>query len=525
MIDAKDEARDATILERVPSGIPGLDVILGGGFFRGGVYMVLARPGAGKTILANHICFRHVAAGGRSLFVTLLTESHGRMLAQMRNMGFFDATVVGQGLLYLAGYQAIAESGLKGLLTLIRKVVRDQKTTFLVIDGLVTAGALAESQLEMKKFIHELQAFADMVGCTSLLLTGDNKNGAEYAQRTMVDGLVALHLDSVGMEVARSIEIEKFRGSGFLMGRHLFELTDGGVVVHPRTEILLGRKSWERPGGPREAPLAFGIESLDALVGGGLMPGSITMLLGAPGTGKTLLGLNFLTGAREDEPGLYFGFFETADELARKADSTRSDLARRLERGLVEVLWHPPINGTADALAAELIARVKERGVRRLFVDGLGGFRNALVYPEREQRFFAALCNELRAIGLTTVVAEETRDLFGADVKPSSDLVAMLDNLLHLRHVELRARLRRLVSVVKMRQATSDPSLREFSIGEHGIKVSPTFDSAEAILTGIARATPPAPAISKPTRGRGGASSKTAARKSAKSRKRPRRKS
>ena len=95
----------------------------------------------------------------------------------------------------------------------------------------------------------------------------------------------------------RSIEIEKLRGCAFLMGRHLFEITDAGVVIHPRTEMLLGRKAWERSG-TAEAPLAFGIESLDELVGGGLMPGSITMLLGAPGTGKTLLGAQLPHGSR-----------------------------------------------------------------------------------------------------------------------------------------------------------------------------------------------------------------------------------
>ncbi len=490
MSEADDGNSGPTTLERVPTGVPGLDVILRGGFFRGGVYMVLARPGAGKTILGNQICFRHVEAGGRALFVTLLTESHGRMLAQMRNLEFFDPKVIGKALSYLAGYQALAEGGLKGLLTLVRKVVRDQKTTLLVLDGLVTAGAVAESHVEMKKFIHELQALADMVGCTTLLLTGDNRNGDEYAQRTMVDGLVALHFDLVGMEVARSIEVQKLRGGGFLMGKHLFEITDAGVVVHPRTEVLLGHKTWARPG-RRASPLAFGIESLDKLVGGGLIAGSMTMLLGAPGTGKTLLGLTFLTGARDKEPGLYFGFFETRDELIRKADGTASDLGRRAKAGLVEIRWQPPIHGTADALAEDLVARIKARGVKRLFVDGLAGFRNALVYPEREQQFFGALFNELRALGVTTVLAEETRDLFGAEIKASSDLVAMLDNVVFLRHVELRAQLRRLVSVVKMREGTSDPSLREFSIGAHGIEVSPTFDSAEAILTGVARMAAP----------------------------------
>ena len=194
-----------------------------------------------------------------------------------------------------------------------------------------------------------------------------------------------------------------------------------------------------------------------------------------------------------------------------------------MNANVVEIQWQPPIGGTADALAADLIAGVKGRSVKRLFIDGLGGFRNTLIYPEREQRFFSALFNELRALGVTTVLAEETRDLFGAEVKTSSDLVAMLDNVIFLRHVELRARLRRLVSVVKMREGTSDASLREFSISEQGIEVSPTFDSAEALLSGIARTAPPPPAYSSPKSARSGAASQGKRRQGAKGGKRRRR--
>ena len=121
------------------------------------------------------------------------------------------------------------------------------------------------------------------------------------------------------------------------------------------------------------------------------------------------------------------------------------------------------------------------------------------------------------------MLAEETRDLFGAEIKASSYLVAMLDNVIFLRHVELRARLRRLVSVVKMREGAGDPSLREFSIGEHGIEVSPTFDSAEAILTGIARMAPHLPGESKPTGAKHRASSHVDRPGGAKSGKRRRR--
>jgi circadian clock protein KaiC len=76
--------------DRMPSSIPGLDDILLGGFVQNGLYIVQGRPGSGKTILANQICYAHVAGGGRALYVTLLSEQHERMLAHLSNLSFFD---------------------------------------------------------------------------------------------------------------------------------------------------------------------------------------------------------------------------------------------------------------------------------------------------------------------------------------------------------------------------------------------------------------------------------------------------
>ena len=479
MTDTDDSMPGA--LERVPSGLAGLDTILHGGFLRGGVYMVLARPGAGKTILGNQICFGHVASGGRAVVLTLLTESHSRLLAQLRPMRFFDPACIGSTLSYVAGFNALEKDGLKGLLALLRKVVRDHKATILVIDGLVTAGAMAASEVETKKFIHELQVFVELFGCTTLLLTGDAGLGEQYALRTMVDGLLELRLDAVGVEAIRTIEVTKFRGSNVLLGRHRFEISGAGITVYPRTESVLTRAP-ERPDPTLAPPAQLGIGSLDAMLGGGLRRGSITMALGAPGCGKTLLGLAFLAaGARAGEPGLYFGFFESPDDLRRKGDAIGLGLTGHVKSGLVEMTWHSPIDGIADALAEKLLAAVRQRKVRRLVIDGLAGLKDTLVHAERAKRFFGALCNELRSLGVVTIVSDETRTL-GELETPEPGLTAILDNVISMQHVKVGARLHKLVSVTKIREAAGDPSVREFKIGARGFVVSPGSESAEATL-------------------------------------------
>jgi circadian clock protein KaiC len=468
-----DTPLPSQVMDRVPSTVPGLDRLLGGGFFRGGVYMVLATPGSGKTILGNQIAFGHVAAGGRALYVTLLTESHARLIASLQGLAFFDPTRVGVSLSYVTSYAALEKDKLKGLLAQLRQLIRDHKATLLVIDGFVTAGSMAETEIEAKKFIHELQVFVELVGCTTLLLTGGQRSSDQYALRTMVDGLVKLRRESGDMEQARSIEIKKFRGGPVLMGRHLLEITDAGLTVYPRTESYRGRQFPGEDAAP-DALAEFGIKGLDVMLGGGLRSRSLTMLMGAPGSGKTLLGLTWLArGARQREAGLYFGFFEPPSDLRRRAAEIGLDLGEHTKSGNLELVWQSPLDGNADALAEKLLARLREGQFRRLFIDGIDSLRASLVYPSRWRRFFAALTGELRSLGVVTVLSDELKTLKefdGAD----DGITSMLDNVLSLRHTAVRSTIQRVVSITKMRERGGDGSLREFSIGRAGFVLSPS---------------------------------------------------
>src|SRR5690242_19886943 len=99
-------------LPRVPTGIAGLDTVLAGGVLRGGLYLAVGPAGAGKTILGNQLCFHHVATGGRAAYITLLAETHGRLLAHLRPLAFFDHAVVGATLHFYSAFHAVARAGL-----------------------------------------------------------------------------------------------------------------------------------------------------------------------------------------------------------------------------------------------------------------------------------------------------------------------------------------------------------------------------------------------------------------------------
>src|SRR5919107_2877254 len=139
-------------IERVPSGVPGLDTILRGGFPKGGIHMLQGTPGAGKTILGNQLCYRHAAAGGRALYATLLAESHARMLLHLGTLRFFDASRLPDQVSYVSGLGALEGEGLAGLVTLLRREVAARTATVLVLYGLVAAQDRAESDTEFKRF-------------------------------------------------------------------------------------------------------------------------------------------------------------------------------------------------------------------------------------------------------------------------------------------------------------------------------------------------------------------------------------
>ena len=158
-------------LDRVESGIPGLDVILEGGFLKGGLYIVQGAPGTGKTTFGNQLCFNHVAGAGRAVYVTLLAEFHARMMQHLGVMTFFDASKIPDQISYINGLSTLHESGLKGLVSLMRREVTSCSASVLVIDGIVSARRAATDDQAFNQFVHDLQAVAIATGCTMFILT------------------------------------------------------------------------------------------------------------------------------------------------------------------------------------------------------------------------------------------------------------------------------------------------------------------------------------------------------------------
>ncbi len=490
-------------ISRLATGISGLDTILQGGLVQSGIYLIMGAPGAGKTIMANQVCFNHLAKGGRVVYVTLLAETHSRMLRNLQTLDFFDPSSITEDITYISAYGDFKKDGLHGLIELLRKEIRQHKASLLVLDSLMTAQAVSDAEVDFKSFIDQLHVYTEVNGCTTLLLSPRTNQGvlAYRPEYTMVDGIIELDDALEDERAVRQLFISKLRGSGYLRGRHPFTISSEGIVVYPRTEALLAQPSKIYTESTERRD--FGIERLDQMLVGppgssaqtllpepGLVANSVTMLLGVPGGGKTILGLSFLAaGAARGQKGLLFSFNETPLQVVALAKGLGLDkFGEWVAQGLIQIIWQPPLEEILDVLAERLLNRVREQQIQRLVIDSSEGFSQS-IHPERITRFFTAINSELRALNVTTISLVDLRELFSSSIQlPISPVSNIFDNIILLRHVEVQSQLHRLISIIKERGSAFDPSLRELLIEAGGVRVGNSLGLLEGALTGVGRA-------------------------------------
>ncbi|CRM14205.1 MULTISPECIES: ATPase domain-containing protein [Pseudomonas] len=466
-------------LNRLQSGIEGLDVLLKGGLVAGASYIIQGRPGSGKTILANQLGFHHARNGGRVLVATLLAESHDRLFQFLSTLSFFDAARVGAEIQFVSAFDTLENEGLDEVVKLLRREISRQKATVLVVDGLLNARSKADSPIDTKKFISELQGHAAFAGCTVLFLTSSRLDDGS-PEHTMVDGVIEMGEELFGTRSVRRIQLRKTRGSGALTGLHECEITDDGLMVYPRLESLYSYPSSHDNADLTRIP--SGIGSLDDILNGGLHRSSVTLVMGPSGIGKTTLGLKFLAESTVESPGLHFGFYESPQRLRLKGESLGIDIKQLEDSGALTIAWQPTTEGLLDGLGARLLRVVEEKGIKRLFIDSLSGMTRVSNNPARITDFYSALMNELRARGVTVFASIEIHDLVGSEVSaPASELSSIADNLMLMRFQEIQLELKRTLSILKVRDSFYDTSLLEVVVRDQTVELRKVSRHASSV--------------------------------------------
>ena len=455
------------------SGVAGLDVVLGGGLPAGGLYLIQGLAGSGKTTLACQIGFSHARQGKKVLVLTLLGESHAKMINHFANFSFFDDALIGKELVFFSAYTSI-KKGLRELLHLIVETMVEEKPHILIIDGFRSIRNGNATDLALTEFMHSLNSLVSSMGCTTFLLSPVEGNVTDN-ENTLVDGVIELGQYRQGMGVIRELQIFKIRGAKHLLGKHVFEVRDDGVVVYPRFEaIAANAKAPPTEAGRR----SVGIPSWDERIGGGVVAGSITCLLGSPGVGKTLMGLHFIgEGLKNGENCLIVGFHESPETIVQKAHRIGIELQPHVDSGKLQLMWQLPLEILIDDLASRMLACIREHKVSRLLIDGVEGLANLVMHPERARSFLVALTNQLRMHGVTVYVTEQLhyfRRLAPA-AEPSSS--SLYENIMLLEYFTVGDINHRQVSVMKLRENEYDGANRLMTITGEGIIVGDVSSS------------------------------------------------
>lgn len=473
------EQRGLDLIERFLTGVDGLDQILRGGLLQGSAYIVQGPPGAGKTILANQFCFSHVRSGGRALYVSLLAESHERMLAYLSALSFYNESVIPQALQYVSGYGTLERDGLPGLLKLMRHEIKRHQATAVILDGVFVAQSNT-SEGEFRKFVHELQGIANFSNATLVMLTHQSRPSGS-PEHTMVDGWIELSDEVKGFRSYRTIEVKKHRGSEILRGKHPFRITGCGLRVFPRIEsTLTGAPSNSRV----EGRVSTGLKQLDELTGGGLPCSTAALILGPTGVGKTTFGLHFLSEATPQEPAVMLGLYESPALLQSKARAIGLDIEAACKSGALTILWRPPSENLVDEIAWDVVEKAKSINAKRVFVDGVAALKDNLIYPERLPYILNAMNAYLREIGATVLYTSEIRDMHMPDVLPTDEVSVIVDNVFLLTYLRREQALRRSLSIIKLRESRFDARATEFHSSGTGVAFEPDPELREAIAEG-----------------------------------------
>jgi circadian clock protein KaiC len=493
--EQRDEGPNGPVTtDRLETGVPNLDRVLGGGLRRRSTVMVIGAPGTGKTILAQQIAFHGAARGEAALVLTGFSETHDKLLAHSQGLHFFAPELIGD-LVHFTSLTDVLRQGADETIEAIVATAREQRARLVILDGFRGMREILAQQEQIVQFLYTLGAKLALLGATTLIVVeGDPDESARYPELTVCDAIIALRRRLQGNRSRRLLEVVKIRGASPLEGIHPYTISADGLAVYPRFESVATARepAWD------PARLDFGLPDVDALLGGGLTTGTTTLAAGSPGVGKTLLGLHFVTtGARHEEPALFLGFMESAVQLREKARMFGLGLDAAEEAGRVRLEILPAYDVEADRVADLLVRDIERRGVRRLVIDSAGELEHSMTSDGRKVPFLAALVGYLRDRSVTTYITLDINTIVGPALElAGTPLSVLAENLLILRYAEYHGELHRLFSVIKMRFSDYDRGLREFTMRPgHGLQLLGRPPAAIGLLTGIAQPIPgPLPA-------------------------------
>jgi circadian clock protein KaiC len=476
-------------IRKLPTGVRGLDNILGGGIPEFSFNLIAGSPGCGKTTLAHQIVFANATPKKPALYFTVLGEPTLKMLRYQQQYSFFDESKLGRAIRFINLASVVLEQDLSAVLEQIIKHVTAAKPGVVVVDSFRTVVRKAFSgagDAEMQSFIQRLSQFLTSWEATTFLV-------GEYVPEeipdnplfTFVDGILWLTQAPERNSVVRKLQIMKLRGQSSVPGLHTFRISDAGLQAFSRTLGLTGSKTTT----VRRRRLSLGVPELDKMLGGGIPEGDSLLVAGPSGTGKSALATQFIAeGLRHGEPGIVAIFEERPQGYLQRASSFGLRLKGPEQKGTLETLYLRPLDLSVDETMQEILDAIVRVRAKRLVIDSLVGFEMALA-PGFRADFRESLYRMIGALtgaGITILSTVEVEDSFTSLPFSHYAISFLTDDIIRLRYVEIDGQLRKVLVVVKMRGGNHSKDIREYVITDKGVVViHPRRTDYHGLTTGI----------------------------------------
>ncbi len=481
-------AEHRVTIRKLPTGVPGLDEILGGGLPEYSFNILAGAPGGGKTTLAHQIAFANATPDRPVLYFTVLGEPAIKMLRYQQQFQFFDPAKMGSAVRFINLSHVALEKDLEAVLGEIVKEVEAFSPGVVVVDSfrtVVRKAAGGTGEAELQGFIQRLALHLTSWQATTFLI-GEYTEGEvrDNPVFTVSDGLFWLYQQVERNSIVRKLQVMKLRGQVSVPGLHTFRITAAGVQAFPRTFGLTGRTKKARD----RRRLSFGVAELDAMLGGGVPEGDSLLVAGPSGTGKSVIATQFIAeGLRLGEPGIVAIFEERPEEYAGRAANLGMDFEAPQNDGTLSIIYLRPLDLSVDEAMRELLDAVERTGAKRVVIDSMAGFEMALA-PGFRADFRESLYRMIGALtrtGVTIVSTVEVIETFTEFPLSQYSISFLSDDIIRLRYVEIDSQLRKVLVVVKMRGGDHSKDVREYEITSKGLRVGARITGYHGLLTGV----------------------------------------
>lgn len=476
------------VIRSLPSGVRGLDAVLGGGLPEYSFNLIAGGPGSGKTTLAHQIMFANASLERPVLYFTVLGEPTLKMLRYQSQFSFFDADLAGSAIQFINLSAEVMDRDLGEVLQRIIGETERAKPGIVVVDSFRTiagqrGGSGRGPAFELEQFVQRLALQMTSWEVTSFFLGEYTEEEQRNPVFTVADGILWLSQATDRNSVVRKLQVIKTRGRAAMPGLHTFRITGDGLQVFPRIPEQTGTRvtqKFERQ--------STGVVGLDEMMGGGVVSGDAVMLTGPAGSGKSTVATQFMVaGLAKGESGVIAIFEEYPEEYLARAKARNPDVGKMIEAKKLELIYLRPLDLSVDETLAEILDAVDRVGAKRVVIDSLSGFEVALAPTFREdfRESLYRLVGTLTATGVTVFMTAEVAEGF-AEARFTTEKVSFItDEIVVQRYIEMEGELRRVMAVIKMRGSEHSHEFRTYEVTAKGVVVGGPLTEYDGIITGV----------------------------------------